>query len=319
MVRTPGEGNEAPVVAKQLTKRYPPDLFAVDHIDLEIRKGIVFSLLGPNGAGKTTTVEILEGLRNLTSGEAWVLGADVRIGYASIRSRIGVLPQDFEPFDRLTPAEAVTYWAKLFQLTFTTSDADRLLETVGLAERSKVHAMHLSGGEKRKLGIALSLVNDPELLFLDEPTTGLDPRARRDLWKLIRAIREKGTTILLTTHYLDEAEQLSDEVAIMHKGKIIAQGPPKELVARSSHGTTIVLAGAGAFGLSEVQRRGIPAQLVNSDVLVPVHDPEEMRTYLAKLSALELKLTDMYTTRPTLEDVFLSLVGAKMEEGVLQA
>jgi ABC-2 type transport system ATP-binding protein len=175
----------------------------------------------------------------------------------------------------------------------------------------------LSGGEKRKLGIALSIVNEPELLFLDEPTTGLDPRARRDLWALIQEIRKKGTTVLLTTHYLDEAERLSDDVAIMLKGKIVTRGTPRELIAKHGKMTVVVLVGAGKEGLYEVTRRGIRATEEDGDVMVPVADPSEMRTVLAKLAAIELKVKDMYTRKQTLEDVFLSVVGSKMDEGVL--
>jgi len=180
-------------------------------------------------------------------------------------------------------------------------------------------AKNLSGGEKRKLGIALSLVNSPELLFLDEPTTGLDPRARRDLWKLIQETKKKGTTVVLTTHYLDEAEKLAEEVAIMHKGKMIARGTPQELITKYGKMTVVVLAGAGEVGLKEITRRGISATMeLDGDVLVPVADPAEMRTIFMKLSAIELKVRDMYTRRQSLEDVFLGLVGARMEEGVLR-
>jgi len=176
----------------------------------------------------------------------------------------------------------------------------------------------LSGGEKRKLGIAMSLVNEPELLFLDEPTTGLDPKARRELWKLIDGVRGEGRTVFLTTHYLDEAEKLANDVAIMHKGKLIARGSPEELVTKYGKATVIVLVGAGKEGLKEIQRRGIVATEEGGDVMVTVADPSELRTLFAKLSSIELKLKDMYTRRETLEDVFLTLVGVKMDEGVLE-
>jgi len=301
----------------ELTKIYPGTR-AVDGIDFDVRRGQVFSLLGPNGAGKTTTVEILEGLRNATGGTALVFDADVSKEYGRIRKRVGVLPQEFEPFDRLTPVEAVQYWGRLFDRSPTKADAKRLLEDVSLSERANVQGIKLSGGEKRKLGIAMALVSEPELLFLDEPTTGLDPKARRDLWGLVRKIESEGRTVFLTTHYLEEAEQLADDVAIMHKGKIAARGAPQELVAKHGAHTTIVLAGAGEAGLQEVTRRGIPATLEHEDVLVKVADPAQMKAVLAELSALEVPLKDMYTRRGTLEDVFLSLVGAKMDEGVLQ-
>ncbi|MEW5748322.1 MAG: ABC transporter ATP-binding protein [Candidatus Thermoplasmatota archaeon] len=310
---------DQPVVeVKGLTKKYPPAITAVDGIDLSIPKGKVFSLLGPNGAGKTTTVEILEGLRTPTSGVVSVLGADISRGYGPIRGRVGVLPQNFEPFDLLSPFEAVGYWADLLRVKMGRKDIGSALDAVGLGDRKRVMSKTLSGGEKRKLGIALSMVNEPELLFLDEPTTGLDPRARRDLWKLIEETKGRGTTVVLTTHYLDEAEKLSDDVAIMHRGRIIAQGTPEQLVSRHGKRTAIVLVGAGAEGLKELTRRGIAAVEKEGDVVVAVEDPSQLRWMFAKLSSIEVNYREMYTRRETLEDVFLDLIGSKMEEGVLQ-
>lgn len=309
----------APVVqVSSLKKEYPPDVKAVDGVTFSIQKGKVFSLLGPNGAGKTTTVEILEGLRAPTSGEVVVLGTDISRGYGPIRGRVGILPQNFEPFDLLSPFEAVSYWADMFRVRMDKGEVNSLLELVGLGERRRVMSKTLSGGEKRKLGIALSMVNDPELLFLDEPTTGLDPRARRELWRLIEETRKKGTTIVLTTHYLDEAERLSDEVAIMHRGKVIAEGAPEDLVSKYGTGTSIVLVGAGPDGVRELARRGIAAQDRDGDVVVSVDDPNELRKMFAKLSSIEVNYREMYTRRETLEDVFLSLIGSRMDEGVLQ-
>ena len=309
---------DAVVEVVNLQKRYPPDTMAVDGVSFSIRRGTVFSLLGPNGAGKTTTVEILEGLRVPTSGSVTVLGTDISKGYGKIRKRVGVLPQNFEPFDLLSPFEAIGYWADLFEVKMDKTEIASTLELVGLDERKNVMSKNLSGGEKRKLGIALSMVNSPELLFLDEPTTGLDPRARRDLWKLIEDTKKMGTTVVLTTHYLDEAEKLADDVAIMHKGRIIAHGAPEQLVSKHGKKTSIVLVGAGSEGLRELSRRGIPALDRNGDVVVTVDDPAELRNMFAKLSSIEVSFKEMYTRRETLEDVFLSLIGSRMDEGVLQ-
>ncbi|UCE90991.1 MAG: ABC transporter ATP-binding protein [Methanobacteriota archaeon] len=303
---------------EDLLKRYPPDVNAVDGITFSVSGGTVFSMLGPNGAGKTTTVEILEGLRVPTNGKSNVFGVDTTKDYAKIRGRVGILPQNFEPFDNLKPIEALDYWAKLFDMRTARKEMNELLDVVGLSERKSLLSKKLSGGEKRKLGIALSLINEPELLFLDEPTTGLDPKARRDLWRLIEEIKREGTTVFLTTHYLDEAEKLSDDVAVMHRGKIIARGSPSELVSRYGKTTVVVLEGVGKDGLREITRRGIEASESDGDVTVPVSSPSEMRTIFAKLSSIELPVKDMYTRRQTLEDVFLSLVGTKMDEGVLQ-
>ena len=306
------------IEVRGLVKRYS-DITAVDGIDFDVNRGEVFSLLGPNGAGKTTTVEILEGLRDPTAGEARVLGEDVRSGYRRIRDRVGVLPQDFEPFDRLRPREAVAYWAHLFDHAVSDQDVANIIETVGLADRASTFALNLSGGEKRRLGIAMALVGQPELLFLDEPTTGLDPGARRELWTLIGDLKRKGRTILLTTHYLDEAEQLADDVAILNHGKIVAHGSPSALISQFGGGTTIVLAGAGRGGHEALTSRGIAAELRGVDVLVHVPTASQVRPMLAKLASIEMPLTEIYTKRSTLEDVFLKLVGARMEEGVLAA
>ena len=309
------------VRVENLKKHYPPNVKAVDDISFEIGRGTIFSMLGPNGAGKTTTVEILEGLRNPTSGSARVLDTDIFKDYSKIRKRVGTLPQDFEPFDLLKPWEAIGYWANLYDIKLSKKEVNDLLESVNLTERKNLMSKKLSGGEKRKLGIALSLVNNPELLFLDEPTTGLDPKARRDLWNLIGVIRDKGTTIFLTTHYLDEAEKLSDDVAIMHRGKIIARGPPDDLIEKHGKCTTIVLEGTGKAGLVKLKQMGVDAKLDETDdrnVLVDVKKHSEMKSTMAKLTNSDVPMDDIYTMRETLEDVFLNLIGSKMEEGVLK-
>ncbi len=307
---------ELAIEVRGLRKEYT-DIKAVDGIDFEVRPGQIFSLLGPNGAGKTTTVEILEGLRDPTSGTAKVFGVDVTKNYRRIRDRVGVLPQDFEPFDRLKPSEAVEYWSSLFDRRMTAEEIAKTLETVGLTSRAGTQAINLSGGEKRRLGIAMSLVGNPDLVFLDEPTTGLDPGARRELWGLIRSLQEAGKTVLLTTHYLDEAEHLANDVAIMNKGQIVARGSPDQLIAQYGGGTTIVLAGAGQAGLDALQARGIVASQENGNVLVHVDDPSLVRWTLAKVASIEMPLREIYTRRPSLEDVFLKLIGARMKEGVL--
>ncbi len=304
------------IEVKGLRKEYP-DIKAVDGIDFDVRSGQIFSLLGPNGAGKTTTVEILEGLRDPSAGTARVFGADVTKDYRKIRDRVGVLPQDFEPFDRLRPREAVGYWATLFDHRLDDAKSAKVIAMVGLTSRADTYGLNLSGGEKRRLGIAMALVGEPDLVFLDEPTTGLDPSARRELWNVIRDLKAAGKTVLLTTHYLDEAEQLADDVAIMNKGKIVARGSPNDLIEQYGHGTTIVLAGAGQEGYEALQARGITATVENGNVLVHVDDLTQVRWTLSKLASIEMPLKEIYTRRPTLEDVFLRLVGARMKEGVL--
>jgi len=306
-----------PIIDVRGLKKAYGDIKAVDGIDFAVRAGEIFSLLGPNGAGKTTTVEILEGLRDPTAGQARVFGQDVRTGYGRIRERVGVLPQDFEPFDRLKPREAIRYWAALFGRDIDHERVDLLLDVVGLKDRADSLAMTLSGGEKRRLGIAMSLVGQPDLVFLDEPTTGLDPAARRELWALIRDLKARGKTVVLTTHYLDEAEQLADEVAIMNHGRIIARGTPADLIARMGSGTTIVLSGAGQAAVDALAAVGIKSELEDGNVLVHVQTATDLRGVLARVTAIDVPLGEVYTKRGTLEDVFLKLVGARMREGEL--
>jgi ABC-2 type transport system ATP-binding protein len=209
-----------------LVKAYG-SLRAVDGVDCEVRTGEVFSFLGPNGAGKTTTVEILEGLRRRTSGEVRVLECDPWTQLDRLRSRIGVIPQDFHFFPKLTPREAIRLYASLFNVKV---DAHELLSRVELQDKADDHYDTLSGGQHQKMGVALALVNDPELLFLDEPTTGLDPISRRDLWTLLTDLAS-DRFLILTTHYLEEAERLANLIGVLHKGKLIGLGTLEQLRA----------------------------------------------------------------------------------------
>ena len=210
---------------------------AVDGISFSVNKGEVFSLLGPNGAGKTTTVEILEGLRERDAGEVNVLGMDPwKRGY-DLHKEIGVIPQGFRFFDKATPKEAILYYAALFDVKV---DPDVILKEVILEDSKDTIFENLSGGQKQKVGLCLALVNNPQLMFLDEPTTGLDAQARRAIWEVIRRLRSDGKSVFLTTHYLDEAQVLADHVAIMNKGKIIAMGTPQELIEKYGSGKKVV-------------------------------------------------------------------------------
>jgi ABC-2 type transport system ATP-binding protein len=219
-------------------KKHYGQLRAVDDISFSVEQGDIFSLLGPNGAGKTTTVEILEGLRQKDAGDVRVLGLDPwKEGY-TLHPRIGVIPQGFRFFDKSTPIEAVRYYSDLFNAK---ADPEKIVKEVTLDDSKNVIFENLSGGQKQKLGLALALVNSPELLFLDEPTTGLDPQARRTMWGVIRSLKREGRSILLTTHYLEEAQILADKVAIMNKGKIIAAGSPEELINKYGSGKRQVM------------------------------------------------------------------------------
>ncbi|TFH65606.1 MAG: ABC transporter ATP-binding protein, partial [Gemmatimonadales bacterium] len=223
---------EHAIEVEKLTKRYG-ELLAVNDISFTVRKGEVFAFLGANGAGKTTTVEIIETIRTPTSGKVSLLGMDVTKRKGEIIPRIGVLPQGFNSFDRITVRETLQYYSQLFGCR--DSDVDGLIELVDLKEKTKEQFKNLSGGLKQRLGIAIALVNDPEVVFLDEPTTGLDPRARREVWEVLLGLKKKGKTVFLTTHYMEEAELLADRVAIISKGKIIAMGSPDDLIESNAN------------------------------------------------------------------------------------
>src|SRR5512143_104556 len=214
---------EHTIEVEKLTKRYG-NLLAVNDISFNVRKGEVFALLGPNGAGKTTTVEVIDTIRTPTSGKVNLLGMDVTKKKHDIVPRIGVLPQGFSSFDRITVRETLQYYSRLYCCRNT--DIDGLIELVNLTDKTKEQYKDLSGRLRQRLGIAIALVNDPEVVFLDEPTTGLDPRARHEVWEVLQGLKKEGKTVFLTTHYMEEAELLADTVAIISKGKIIAMGSP---------------------------------------------------------------------------------------------
>jgi ABC-2 type transport system ATP-binding protein len=259
---------------------------ALRGVTFEIRAGEVFSLLGPNGAGKTTTVEILEGYRKADGGTANVLGVDPQRAGADWRQRIGVVLQQSELYPNLTVREMIALFAGYFERP---RDVDEVVRLVGLEEKRDARVRGLSGGQKRRLDLAVALAGDPELLFLDEPTTGFDPAARRAAWEMIRSLRELGKTILLTTHYLDEAEQLADRVAVLRDGRIVAVGTPAELT--------------GAAPATEIRyrRNGEEIVLQTEDPTRVLHD----LTGEALTRGLELE--GLTVRRPTLEEVYLSL------------
>ncbi len=309
--------NAVAIEAQGLRKIYG-DIAAVDGIDLTIPEGEVFALLGPNGAGKTTTVEILEGLRKPTAGSARVLGQDIRRSYDAIRESVGILPQDFEPFDRLTPREHLRYFARLFGKAADPEEIARILLMVGLMDRATLQARKLSGGEKRKLGIGLALVGDPRLVFLDEPTTGLDPAARRDLWGVVRGLRKGGRTVVLTTHYIEEAEALADDVSIMVRGRIVASGSPDDLVSAHTDTRDIRLLGASAEAFDELQAKDLDVLREGEVLVVRTKVEDSLGEVFARIAQSGVAFRDVVTSRPSLEDVFLKIVGARIEEGELK-
>ena len=279
------------ISVRDLRKSYGA-LEAVRGIGFDVQRGEVFGLLGPNGAGKTTTVEILEGYRKRDAGEVEVLGVDPARAGGDWRERIGVVLQSSAMYETLTVAESLDLFAGYYSQP---RPVDEVVEVVGLREKRDERVRRLSGGQRRRLDLGLALVGDPELIFLDEPTTGFDPRARRRAWETIRSLRELGKTILLTTHYLDEAERLADRVAVLRQGEIVAVGPPAELIS-TTPATEIRYRENGREVVLETDR---PTQVLHE--------------LTAKALAENRELEGLAVTRPTLEDVYLSLTGEESE------
>ena len=275
------------IVVSDLRKSYGT-VEAICGVSFEVREGEVFGLLGPNGAGKTTTVEILEGYRARDSGTASVLGHDPGSAPAALRERIGVVLQHSELSPLLTVLETHTMFAGYYA---NPRNVDEVVELVGLAEKRDARVKTLSGGQKRRLDLGVALVGNPDLVFLDEPTTGFDPAARRAAWDMIRALRSLGTTILLTTHYLDEAQQLADRVAVLRGGEIVRMGTPAELI--------------GDSGVTEIRFRR-SGELVRMKTIDPTRVLNELT---AEALASGRALDQLEVHRPTLEDVYLELVG----------
>jgi ABC-2 type transport system ATP-binding protein len=301
---------------RNLKKTYK-DVVAVDGLNLEVRSGECFGLLGPNGAGKTTTIEICEGLNDPDSGEVEVLGLQWRSQSRELRQRLGIQLQETQLTDKLTVAETV----RLFRSFFRKGPAPaEVICLVQLEEKVNARVGNLSGGQKQRLALACALVGDPDLLFLDEPTTGLDPQARRQLWELIEQFKAAGTTIVLTTHYMDEAERLCDRVAIMDHGKVIAEGTPRELVA--SIGVEHVV----EFSAGSRTRPLEPARLEhiegvrdvranNGTVLMQVSELHRaVPALLNELDRQGVPLTELRTHSATLEDVFVALTGRHLRD-----
>jgi ABC-2 type transport system ATP-binding protein len=300
------------IEVEKLTKCYG-DLLAVNDISFTVSQGEVFALLGPNGAGKTTTVEIINTIRTPTSGKVNLLGMDVTKKKHDIVRRIGVLPQGFNSFDRITVRETLQYYSRLFSCRST--DIDGLIELVNLKEKSEEQYKNLSGGLRQRLGIAIALVNDPEVVFLDEPTTGLDPRARREVWEVLHGLKNKGKTVFLTTHYMEEAELLADMVAIISKGKIIAMGSPAELIENNTNYLVLTLQSVDEKVIEIIRKMGFEPALNDHDIKTRVEHTDEVQKILSAIKDAGAFYLGLDVRKPNLEEVFLKLTGEALHDG----
>jgi ABC-2 type transport system ATP-binding protein len=301
------------IEVRSLVKKYG-SFTAVDGISFNVKKGEVFAFLGPNGAGKTTTVEILECLKTPTSGTVSLLGLDPKRDEMAIKEKIGVLPQSFNAFDFLTVRENIDYFGQMYARR---SDLDQLIRMFDLADKGKAQFKSLSGGLKQRVGIAISLINDPEIVFLDEPTTGLDPKARRDVWEAIKALKVRGKTVFLTTHYMDEAYNLADRIDVIYKGKIIAEGAPEDLINQYGGGNTLVIRDCCRTAIDLLLNEMPSGKVVGNDVLVKLPGGDGMASISKAVSIINggnVSCKELYVRKSTLEDVFLNLTGEKLAQ-----
>jgi ABC-2 type transport system ATP-binding protein len=311
---------EAPLRVRGLRKAYA-DVVAVNGLDLEIAPGECFGLLGPNGAGKTTTIEICEGLLQPDAGEVTVLGKTWDRDEKELRERLGIQLQETQLSEKLTVTETLRLFRSFYK---NGSDVDKVITRVQLDEKRNARVGKLSGGQKQRLALACSIVGDPDLLFLDEPTTGLDPQSRRQLWDLIEEFKASGRTTVLTTHYMDEAEILCDRVAIVDHGKVIAQGSPRQLIESlgAEHVVEFALSGSAdgrIEGLTVDFLKGLPgvqaARLVDEGYELSVGELHRaVPALLAALAERKVELSKLTTHSATLEDVFVHLTGRQLRE-----
>ena len=286
---------------------------AVDEASFEVMEGEIFGLIGPNGAGKTTTMECIEGLRKPDRGAITVLGLDPFRQVYKLQNRIGVQLQQAQLQKRIKVWEAVDLWASLYQKKSV--DGTRLLEQLGLEAKRNTWFMNLSGGQKQRLFIALALINDPELVFLDELTTGLDPQSRRAIWELVRGIRDRGKTVFLTTHLMEEAERLCDRVAIMEHGRIIDIDTPLRLVARHCPERTVVLSTSEAGAEEQFEKiSGVDSVDCAGEEITIRGEGDLVTEVIQCLGENRIHVTDFRTILPNLEDVFLKLTGRSIRE-----
>ena len=300
------------IEVNDLRKEYG-DLVAVNDISFMVNKGEVFAFLGPNGAGKTTTVEMIESIRVPTAGSIKILEKDISKSFDDVKEKIGILPQEFHSFERLTVRETLEYFANIYQ---SSANIDEIIAAINLDDEAKKLYKNLSGGLKQRVGVAISLVNNPDIIFLDEPTTGLDPKARREVWEVIADLRNKGKTIFLTTHYMEEAEYLADHIVIIHKGNIIAEGSLNELVEKYGEGSVLRIKNCKSKdAINVLKEHGLDARKSNNgDISVKIEFKERVLDILSILKHEAIDYDTIEIHRSNLEEIFLKLTGAKLRE-----
>jgi ABC-2 type transport system ATP-binding protein len=306
---------QSAVQVEDLVKKFG-SITAVDGISFRVDRGEIFGIVGPNGAGKTTTLEIIEGLQTPTEGFVEVLGRDIRTDASNIKARIGVQLQSSSYYDYLNLTEILSLLGSFYPKRVT---PESLLEQVGLLDRAKSRVRELSGGQKQRFAVAASLVNDPELVILDEPTTGLDPQARRNLWSLIRDIHRRDVTVVLTTHYMEEAEAMCDRLAIMDQGKLLAIDSPRNLISQIEATYAVKLVMAKPMNEAQFASLNGGVEFVqtgedNTYLLRLKNDPYALQSVLDEISKADLGLEHLEITPVTLEDVFLELTGSELRD-----
>ncbi len=294
-------------------KKVYGDLIAVNDISFSVNKGEVFAFLGPNGAGKTTTVEIIESIRKPTAGVIKILGKDIKTSFNQVKEKIGILPQEFHSFEKLTVRETLEYFSMFYKKRVNIDD---ILDVMDLRSYEKMLYKNLSGGLKQRVGVAISLVNDPDIVFLDEPSTGLDPKARREVWNVISSLRNKGKTVFLTTHYMEEAEYLADHIAVIHKGKIIAEGSLEYLLDKYGHGSLLRIKKCKDPNAVEMLKdKGFEAESEgNGNISIKIDYKDKVINVLSQLRYEGIDYDSIEIRRSNLEEVFLHLTGAKLSE-----
>jgi ABC-2 type transport system ATP-binding protein len=302
-----------PVIQVEHLHKTYGSVVAVDDVSFEVQEGEIFGMVGPNGAGKTTTIECIEGLRRPDGGNILTLGLNPQTEGYALRERIGVQLQESELWERIRVWEALDLYASLYRHS---ADWHPLIEQLGLSEKSNTHFIKLSGGQKQRLSIALALINDPELIFLDELTTGLDPRGRRMMWDLIRDIRDRGKTVFLTTHYMEEAEWLCDRVAIMDRGRIIALDSPENLIRNLDVDSRIIFSLDLTFDLDTIQGLEGVSRVERSGERIVIYGQGETLAgdVVSMLTTSGVRFRNLRTEQVTLEDVFLALTGREMQD-----